>query len=82
MPIVLSCATVRIKPEVNLRHALLGRVVYPSGCYKPSTSCMSNSPDGRWAVTPDFRRLHDTRPGYGYAGLADPFPGMGASQIL
>jgi len=30
------------------------------------------SPDGRWAVTTDFRRLNDTRPGYGYAGPADP----------
>jgi hypothetical protein len=30
------------------------------------------SPDARWAVTCDFRRLNDTRPGYGYAGLPDP----------
>jgi len=30
------------------------------------------SPDARWAIHPDFRRLHDTRPGYGYAGIADP----------
>lgn len=30
------------------------------------------SPDARWAVYPDFRRLHDTRPGYGYAGISDP----------
>jgi hypothetical protein len=30
------------------------------------------SPDGRWAIAPDFRRLHDTRPGYGYAGIPDP----------
>lgn len=30
------------------------------------------SPDGRWAIYPDFRRLNDTRPGYGYAGLPDP----------
>jgi hypothetical protein len=30
------------------------------------------SPDGAWAVHPDFRRLHDTRPGYGYAGIVDP----------
>ena len=30
------------------------------------------SPDGRWAVATDFRRLNDTRPGYGYAGVADP----------
>lgn len=26
------------------------------------------SPDGRWGVTTDFRRLNSTRPGYGYAG--------------
>ena len=30
------------------------------------------SPDGRWAFSPDFRRLNDTRPGYGYAGFPDP----------
>lgn len=30
------------------------------------------SPDAKWAVYPDFRRLNDTRPGYGYAGLPDP----------
>ncbi len=30
------------------------------------------SPDGRTAIAPDFRRLNDTRPGYGYAGLVDP----------
>jgi hypothetical protein len=30
------------------------------------------SPDGAWAVAPDFRRLQNWRPGYGYAGLPDP----------
>lgn len=30
------------------------------------------SPDGRTAVCPDFRRINDVRPGYGYAGFADP----------
>jgi hypothetical protein len=30
------------------------------------------SPDARWAIAPDFRRLHHLRPGYGYAGIADP----------
>ena len=30
------------------------------------------SPDGRWAVAADFRRINDMRPGYGYAGLPDP----------
>lgn len=33
----------------------------------------SVSPDGRTAVTPDFRRIADVRPGYGYAGFPDPF---------
>lgn len=33
----------------------------------------SVSPDGKWAVYPDFKRLNDTRPGYGYAGLPDPY---------
>lgn len=31
------------------------------------------SPDTRFAVLPDFRRLNTTRPGYGYAGLADTY---------
>ena len=30
------------------------------------------SPDGRWAVASDFRRLGDMRPGYGYNGIPDP----------
>lgn len=30
------------------------------------------SPDGRWAVHPDFGRLNDTRPGYGYP-VRDPY---------
>ena len=30
------------------------------------------SPDGSWGVSTDFRRLNDTRPGYGYVGIADP----------
>lgn len=31
------------------------------------------SPDGSWAVTTDYRRVNDTRPGYGYAGIPDPY---------
>ena len=31
------------------------------------------SPDGRTAVAPDFRRIQDMRPGYGYTGLPDPY---------
>ncbi|MFC1508674.1 hypothetical protein ACFL60_03190 [Candidatus Omnitrophota bacterium] len=30
------------------------------------------SPDGRIAMSTDFRRINDMRPGYGYAGLPDP----------
>ena len=33
----------------------------------------SVSPDGRSAVSVDFRRIADVRPGYGYAGIPDPF---------
>jgi hypothetical protein len=36
----------------------------------------SLSPGGRWAVYPDFRRLNDTRPGYGYCGLPDPYAAL------
>ncbi len=32
----------------------------------------SVSPDGKTAVTPDFRRIADVRPGYGYNGFPDP----------
>jgi len=30
------------------------------------------SPDGQTACSPDFRRVQDMRPGYGYPGLPDP----------
>jgi hypothetical protein len=36
------------------------------------------SPDGRHALYPDFRRLNDTRPGYGYIGISDPRPDVAA----
>jgi hypothetical protein len=44
------------------------------------------SPDGKSAIYPDFRRLNDCRPGYGYAGILDPnrtceFPRMRAFGI-
>ena len=32
-------------------------------------------PDGKKAIYPDFRRLNDCRPGYGYAGIPDPNAG-------
>ncbi len=38
------------------------------------------SPDGRWAVTPDFRRINHCRPGYGYAGLPDPNRAVNAPE--
>jgi hypothetical protein len=34
------------------------------------------SPDGKWALAPDFSRLHDWRTGYGYAGVADRNAGV------
>jgi len=34
------------------------------------------SPDGHTAVLPDFRRVQDMRPGYGYPGLPDPNAGV------
>lgn len=40
----------------------------------------SLSPDGKYAVAPDFRRINDVRPGYGYAGLADPYADDPAPQ--
>ena len=30
------------------------------------------SPDGKWAVTVDYSRVNDMRPGYGYKGIPDP----------
>ncbi len=38
------------------------------------------SPDGGWAVRPNFARLNDTRPGYGYTGLPDPNSDVGAPE--
>lgn len=38
------------------------------------------SPCGKWAVSPDFRRVNDMRPGYGYAGLPDPHKDELASE--
>jgi hypothetical protein len=38
------------------------------------------SPDGLWGLSVDFRRLNDCRPGYGYAGIADPFQGERAPR--
>jgi len=38
------------------------------------------SPDGETAVCADFRRIQDMRPGYGYAGVADPNAGQLAPE--
>ncbi len=38
------------------------------------------SPDGRWGIAPDFSRLNDCRPGYGYAGLPDPNANVSAPE--
>ena len=38
------------------------------------------SPDGKSAVSLDFRRVNDVRPGYGYTGLADPYANNLAPQ--
>ncbi len=38
------------------------------------------SPDGRWGLGVDFRRLNDCRPGYGYAGIPDPFADQSAPE--
>lgn len=48
---------------LNIKTGALRTLPHPFYCL---------SPDGRWAVAPDFRRLNDTRPGYGYAGVPDP----------
>lgn len=31
------------------------------------------SPDGNYALSADFNRIQDLRPGYGYAGIPDPY---------
>jgi hypothetical protein len=38
------------------------------------------TPDGKMAIAPSFSRLHDTRPGYGYAGVPDPFKDVAAPK--
>lgn len=38
------------------------------------------SPDGKWGVAPSFGRLNDCRPGYGYAGVPDPYKNVPAPQ--
>jgi hypothetical protein len=31
------------------------------------------SPNGKWAIGTEFSRIQDLRPGYGYAGIPDPY---------
>jgi len=38
------------------------------------------SSDGRFAMCPNFARLADTRPGYGYEGIADPWADENAPE--
>lgn len=38
------------------------------------------SPDGTWALTLDFARVNDTRPGYGYKGEKDKYSGENAPK--
>ncbi|TVP98763.1 MAG: hypothetical protein EA381_11570 [Planctomycetaceae bacterium] len=42
----------------------------------------SLSPLGKYAVTTDFRRINDLRPGYGYAGLPDPWADRTSPQEI
>jgi len=37
-------------------------------------------PDGATAIAADFRRINDTRPGYGYPGIPDPNAGVKAPE--
>ncbi len=39
-----------------------------------SRAIYSLSPAGRYAVTTDFRRINELRPGYGYSGIPDRWP--------
>ncbi len=40
------------------------------------------SPDGRWAIGADFHRIQILRPGYGYAGVDDPYADVGAPEQM
>lgn len=41
-----------------------------------ATACIS--PDGRWGLAVNFGRIYAFRPGYGYAGFADPYSEVNA----
>ncbi len=42
-------------------------------CWMLPTPIYAVSPDGKHALSLNFARLNDTRPGYGYCGLKDPW---------
>ena len=40
------------------------------------------SPDGEWAVGTEFYRIQNLRPGYGYAGIPDPYENIKAPEDI
>ena len=40
------------------------------------------SPDGTWAIGTDFNRIQNLRPGYGYAGVPDPYEKVKAPKEI
>ncbi|WP_215238885.1 hypothetical protein [Dyadobacter helix] len=40
------------------------------------------SPDGKWAIGTEFSRIQNLRPGYGYAGIADPYEEVKAPKEI
>lgn len=40
------------------------------------------SPDGKWAIGTEFSRIQNLRPGYGYAGIPDPFEAVKAPKEI
>lgn len=40
------------------------------------------SPDGKWAIGTEFSRIQNLRPGYGYAGVADPYENVKAPKEI
>lgn len=54
--------------------------VHTGRCRTIATPVYALSPDGRTAVTTDFRRLGWARPGYGYNGIPDPYAEVPAPE--
>jgi len=40
------------------------------------------SPDGKWAIGTGFNRIQNLRPGYGYAGIKDPYENIKAPEEI